>query len=375
MEIVMKIFIVYPGGDALGGGGVERRFSRLIQHFQSVKPELEIYFLVTRPFKEWILNNFPFLDPKRIIAPSIERNRFHYCIWSMKMVLMHRPEIVHFLTAQLRVLPIVIFSKLCASKVITCVIDSRHASPLTKIWQIPYYAWIEWAFSDKLDLLYPSFLETIWGKFFEKKVIIAPCSFTDYKSFCFNSSSDSKKPHILFCGRLIEEKNPMLFLKAISKLKFVLIDKCWQVIIVGGGPLKKEIDIFIRANHLDNIVTLMITNNTPPLFKEASIFVSLQKTENYPSQALLEAMGAKCCIIATDVGNTKLLIDNKTGMLLNDGNIDLLKDHLEFCIKNPETRERKGENAYVRAIKEHTIEKYAEHTYKLWINLKKKNMN
>lgn len=362
----MKIYIIYPGGDVTKGGGVERRFARIVEYLSKNSPENEITFLVTRSFAKWLRDNFSFCDDNQIIAPISEKNRLSYCFWCIKMIFDNKPDVVHFLNVQRRILPIVFFSKLFRRRIITSIISSKHASPKTKVWEIPYYAWIEWLLSDKLDSLYPSILQTLLGKLFSKKIEISPCSFTDYDKYSFNISTDTKKPHILFCGRMIEEKNPLWLLKAVLELKEILAVKGWHIFLIGGGPLEQEVQSFIFSNQLENIVTIKVTNNTAPLFKEASIFLSLQKIENYPSQSLLEAMGCSCCIIATDVGNTRLLVDNSTGFLVNENIPNSLKETLDYCINNPQVVEEKGMNAQKKVKEEHRIENYCNYIINLW---------
>ena len=50
---------------------------------------------------------------------------------------------------------------------------------------------------------------------------------------------------------------------------------------------------------------------------ETSVFVSIQTTNNYPSQSVLEAMGCGNAIIATDVGDTRMFINENNGILID----------------------------------------------------------
>ena len=50
------------------------------------------------------------------------------------------------------------------------------------------------------------------------------------------------------------------------------------------------------------------TTDTPyEVLAQNKDILSLQKTNNYPSQSLLEAMASGCAIIATDVGDKKII--------------------------------------------------------------------
>lgn len=366
----MKVFIVYPGGDATLGGGVERRFSRVFHLIRRSHQECDLRFLVTRNFKNWILENFKNENNTKVLVPPSEKNRFSYCSWCIRVIQEEKPDIVHFLNTQQRILPIISFCKFTGTKTLISIIDTMLASCKTPMRRIPYYVWIEWFFADRLDSLYPSFLQTVWGRFFAKKVTISPCSFTDYGKFVFNKGKERKKPFILFCGRMIEEKNPFWLLTTILEIKDYLRTKEWKVIMLGGGPLSDDVKFFVSRHSLEDLVDIKKTNDTVSFFKEASIFVSLQKLENYPSQSLLEAMACNCCIIATDVGSTRLLIDESSGFLINELNPDSLKDSLIFCIENPQFRNEKAQTALTRATRNQTIERYCEYTLGLWKSLK-----
>ncbi|MBS4034554.1 MAG: glycosyltransferase family 4 protein [Ignavibacterium sp.] len=96
----------------------------------------------------------------------------------------------------------------------------------------------------------------------------------------------------------------------------------------------------------------------------ASVFVSIQTTNNYPSQSVLEAMGCGNAIIATDVGDTRMFINDKNGILIGL-NINNLVNAIESLYLNKELSLRLGMNAYSYVRENHTIDKMADY----YINL------
>ena len=50
-----------------------------------------------------------------------------------------------------------------------------------------------------------------------------------------------------------------------------------------------------------------------PLFARASVFVSCQRHENLGSSSLLEAMASGDAVVATDVGQTWRIVDERVG--------------------------------------------------------------
>ncbi|PWS21862.1 hypothetical protein DKP78_21375, partial [Enterococcus faecium] len=82
-------------------------------------------------------------------------------------------------------------------------------------------------------------------------------------------------------------------------------------------PLHDVILARLRSLHLTDSVTVQPYADMSEIFSRSSIFVSLQRTENYPSQSLLEAMAARNAVVATRVGETaKLVRHQETGLLV-----------------------------------------------------------
>lgn len=105
------------------------------------------------------------------------------------------------------------------------------------------------------------------------------------------------------------------------------------------------------------------TENSFEFLSRSKIFLSLQKKNNYPSQSLLEAMVCECAVIATDVGETRRIVDEECAVLI-PYEANSLRDAILFLISNPEKAMEIGRNARERVIKHHTIERYMEYFLK-----------
>ena len=98
---------------------------------------------------------------------------------------------------------------------------------------------------------------------------------------------------------------------------------------------------------------------------KALVFLSLQERNNYPSQALLEAMACGCAVIATDVGETRRLVDDDVGFLV-DKDAKSIAAKIKYLLENPCIAEKMGRKARQRVIQDHTIEKYCEYLIRVY---------
>ncbi len=246
--------------------------------------------------------------------------------------------------------------------VIFCDMDSWFTDVLhnmKKLWYRKYFSF-NYALenSDIIDFLSPMIHEGVKErgvKLNEDNAAVAPCSFADY-SKC--KVGDKSEFSIAFASRLEPDKNPMLYLEAAKeilqkhpKLKFYLL---------GEGTLVNEINDFINANDLSGKVIFQFHKNPPEIFAETSVFVSMQTHTNYPSQSVLEAMACGNAIIASDVPDTRLFINEENGILI-PLEAAALVTALDRLISNPDLGRRLGENARNFVLENHTVEKYSEY--------------
>ncbi|MCA9422748.1 MAG: TIGR03088 family PEP-CTERM/XrtA system glycosyltransferase, partial [Nitrospira sp.] len=120
-------------------------------------------------------------------------------------------------------------------------------------------------------------------------------------------------------GRLQHVKDQATFIRGIASLLKVapeMGDKV-RVVIVGDGPLKFELEQLIRKSHLTHMVWMAgARNDIPRLLQGMDIFVLPSEAEGI-SNTILEAMATGLPVIATRVGgNTELVVEGETGLLV-----------------------------------------------------------
>jgi glycosyltransferase involved in cell wall biosynthesis len=240
---------------------------------------------------------------------------------------------------------------------------SEVHSDMKKLWYRKYYSF-NYALenSDCVDFLSPYIMHGVRErgiKLKEGSIFVAPCSFADY-SVCIPGRK--KNIEIAFCARLEFQKNPFIYLHAAREV--LKIHKGVKFHLLGEGVLADEIRNFIISNNLSQSINFRFHRNPPEVFAETSIFVSIQSNTNYPSQSLLEAMACENAIIASDVGDTRLLINQENGSLitLNEKN---LERQMIALIENRRLALRLGANARASVIHQHTIEKYTDYFLEL----------
>lgn len=173
-----------------------------------------------------------------------------------------------------------------------------------------------------------------------------PCSGILKKEFHFSGSLKI----IGTVGALGEEKGHEFLLKAGKKI--LKNHNNLKFLIVGEGPLKKDLKRMIHAFGLeDNVILTGYRNDIPNILSLIDIFVLPSVKEGLP-MVLLEAMASKKPVIATRVGAIpKVVRHNETGLLIEPGNVEDLRRKLSILIDDPVKAEQLGQTGY-RRVKE-----------------------
>jgi glycosyltransferase involved in cell wall biosynthesis len=154
----------------------------------------------------------------------------------------------------------------------------------------------------------------------------------------------------------------MIFLEAAKAIHSEFPET--KFYLLGEGTLVHVIRDFINNNSLSNVIDFRFHNNPPDVFAHTSVFVTLQSNTNYPSQSVLEAMASGNAIIASDVGDTNLFINESNGILI-DLQTSNLATALKKLITTPELAVKMGKRGREAVLKDHKIEKMANYYLEL----------
>lgn len=190
-------------------------------------------------------------------------------------------------------------------------------------------------------------------------VVAAPCSFIDYDKCHIGK----KKNAVTFVGRMEQVKNPELFLRSLSLV--ASRQKGLESFMLGTGGRDGEIDRLIQNMNLERVVTRRFEPHPERILAQSRVFVSLQAHENYPSQALLEAMACGCAVVASDVGETAKLVTDDVGYRV-PLDAEAVADRIERLLERPSMAEQMGAAAREKVMREHSIERFARHLERLY---------
>ncbi len=144
-----------------------------------------------------------------------------------------------------------------------------------------------------------------------------------------DESKRANKFTILFAGRLVMQKDPMTFLKAIKIVKGKIPD--FEVHIVGDGKMRKKMEDFVRQNRLENNVIFknwLTKSEIIAEYQSASLTVMPSLAEGM-SMALLEVLACGQYVIATKVSNNeKLITAGKNGDFIEKKDYKSLADKI-----------------------------------------------
>lgn len=186
------------------------------------------------------------------------------------------------------------------------------------------------------------------------KIRVAPGPFTDF-SLC--QPVESKRSWVVFLGRFVAIKNPLLLVHAMPRVLKQLPET--QFFFLGSGALQRELETSVQSLGVSDRATIRFEPDPARILNESSIFVSLQSEENYPSQSLLEAMACANAIVATDVGETWRLVDESNGTRV-PLSAEAIADAIIQLLQNPNLGQMRNASRQ-RVLEEFSAERYFEY--------------
>jgi colanic acid/amylovoran biosynthesis glycosyltransferase len=154
------------------------------------------------------------------------------------------------------------------------------------------------------------------------------------------------EPHplrLLFLGRLVVEKGPVVLVEALGLLRAGGIDA--ELTMVGEGPARAEIERTVHELGLDDHVVLLgavPSDEARSHYQRADVFCLPSFAEGVPV-VLMEAMSCALPVVTTYItGIPELVTDGVEGHTVTPGRADRVADALRG-LTNPERRREMGE--------------------------------
>jgi len=170
-----------------------------------------------------------------------------------------------------------------------------------------------------------------------------------------------------YVGRLIPEKGLTVLFEALAQL-----DGDWQILIVGRGPMRSELEeravaggfadrvIWVEtvphevvADYLNTMDVLVLSSRTTPRWKEQF------------GHVLIEAMSCEVPVVGSDSGAIPEVIGD-VGIIVPEGCATALVEALRRLRDAPAEREALGQRGRHRVLGQYTNEQIARQTWAFW---------
>ncbi len=146
----------------------------------------------------------------------------------------------------------------------------------------------------------------------------------------------------LYVGGLVPGKGIGELIEACKPL--LVKDKRFKLICVGDGPMRAELA------EAGAILAGRVRPEAVPLYLQGADFLTLPSHSEGMSQAILEAMDCSLPVVATRVGGVpEAVVDGKTGLLIEPGNVDQLHDAIKRMVDDETFRIEAGRAGLERA--------------------------
>lgn len=184
----------------------------------------------------------------------------------------------------------------------------------------------------------------------ENKIIHIPMGiFIDEFSKEHKSFTTSEKPVILAAGRLVK-------IKGFDRLAHALQNLNVKLYLAGDGPEKQHLEKLYKASGIDcEFLGMLKQEELVRLYHQADLLVApsqkLNRREEGTPRVILEAMAAKCPIVATATGGIGELLEHEKDSLLDYSNDKELQSNIKKLLESETLRKTLANNAFLKVQK------------------------
>ncbi|MES2205625.1 MAG: glycosyltransferase [Pseudomonadota bacterium] len=302
-----RVYIVLS---TAGVGGAEKRFTD--NWYSLVDKGMDIHLVMDRQTYQGLCEQTEYAQK---LAPSnylhvrdLGAGHFRLYCRAVHEFFSTQPKnsIVHFPLAYVPGIKLIYGHRLVMSWVNSAMPPFKKSQ-----WRNGLGAWLGFMAADYIDILNPNNLNKIrnFPRMASKCGLTAGGTQVDAKQYYPLKKSLS----FVFLGRLEPEKQSLRFLKVLPAVHQSLKAQGYhdyRFFICGDGKEASVIKALLETTEFNDVpVEYGYSSRPNEILGHASIYFSLQKTSNYPSKALAEAMACGALPILTNVGESSLMVD------------------------------------------------------------------
>jgi len=184
----------------------------------------------------------------------------------------------------------------------------------------------------------------------------------------------TKQNWIVWAARLHKQKRPALFVEAVNWLhkNHPQAIRSWKFILCGNGATEENsIRELIVKYKLEEVIELRTTvNDMSDILNQSKCFVSTQDYENFTSLSMNEALASGNAIIARNVGQTNLYVeDGRNGYLADSDSPVAIGQAILAYITRPEKHRDMEENSLLMVRNTHNPANFIREADDFWSQL------
>lgn len=165
-------------------------------------------------------------------------------------------------------------------------------------------------------------------------------------------------PHIGFIGRLVPLKWVDLLLQALAKIP----KQQRTCTIVGTGSEEQKLQQLVKDLDIVDRITFVWADDRIHRLHRFDIFVNPSHQEGLAT-TVVEALMARCIVVATDVGGTREISDQEDLILVESGKVEEIEQWLLWAFDSLEKSGQSYEEVMERFGVENAIGRYKEVIY------------
>lgn len=181
----------------------------------------------------------------------------------------------------------------------------------------------------------------------------------DIPTFTKVEREHTETPIITTVGRLVFQKNPLMFLQVCKLLKDNNVNAKFQIIGAGfDDKMKEEVDLYMKKNNLHDSIKVFNWINRQDLIEKirhTDVFVMTSVFESFGYVAA-EAQALEIPVVCTNVdGLNEIVIDKETGFLVDTNDVEKMAEKISWLLENSEAAKEMGKAGRLHILNKFNI--------------------